>query len=91
MSLCDTRKAMRMGATNVEKRSLKTKHLAPIFRAELITDDHANAIVLAVTDVTNRRYNSVALLLRNRLVQIQQHAGDRCPPGKLSRSDALGQ
>src|SRR3989454_10815705 len=35
MSLCDTRKAMKMGATNVEKRSLKTKHLAPIFRAEL--------------------------------------------------------
>src|SRR2546427_4147266 len=34
MSLCDTRKAMKMGATNVEKRSLKTKHLAPIFRAE---------------------------------------------------------
>src|SRR5947208_16367759 len=32
--LCDTRKAMKMGATNVEKRSLKTKHLAPIFRAE---------------------------------------------------------
>src|SRR5437879_5721051 len=39
MSLCDTRKAMKMGATNVEKRSLKTKHLAPIFRAELKTDD----------------------------------------------------
>src|SRR2546426_10129092 len=38
MSLCDTRKAMKMGATNVEKRSLKTKHLAPIFRAELRTD-----------------------------------------------------
>src|SRR2546426_8015422 len=37
MSLCDTRKAMKMGATNVEKRSLKTKHLAPIFRAELKT------------------------------------------------------
>src|SRR5947208_13430847 len=35
MSLCDTRKAMKMGATNVEKRSLKTKHLAPIFRAGL--------------------------------------------------------
>src|SRR2546422_3622327 len=35
MSLCDTRKAMKMGATNVEKRSLKTKHLAPIFRAVL--------------------------------------------------------
>src|SRR2546426_7663809 len=38
MSLCDTRKAMKMGATNVEKRSLKTKHLAPIFRAELKTE-----------------------------------------------------
>src|SRR5437016_3322796 len=37
MSLCDIRKAMKMGATNVEKRSLKTKHLAPIFRAELRT------------------------------------------------------
>src|SRR3989442_6258497 len=35
MSLCDTRKAMKIGATNVEKRSLKTKHLAPIFRAEM--------------------------------------------------------
>src|SRR5213594_1278289 len=40
MSLCDTRKAMKMGATNVEKRSLKTKHLAPIFRAELTTVLH---------------------------------------------------
>jgi len=34
MSLCDTRKAMKMGATNARKRSLKTKHLAPIFGAE---------------------------------------------------------
>src|SRR6266567_4474125 len=44
MSLCDTRKAMKMGATNVEKRSLKTKHLAPIFRAELFEGDTLNEV-----------------------------------------------
>src|SRR5437667_7819879 len=32
--LCDARKSMKMGVTNAEKPSLKTKHLAPIFRAE---------------------------------------------------------
>jgi len=39
MSLCDTRKAMKMGVTNAEKPSLKTKHLALIFRAELMTEN----------------------------------------------------
>src|SRR2546430_16455379 len=48
--LCDIRKAMKMGATNVEKRSLKTKHLAPIFRAELRTSigDGANYDLLVI-------------------------------------------
>ena len=45
MSLCDTRKAMKMGATNVEKRSLKTKHLAPIFRADITTQRHKDGKV----------------------------------------------
>src|SRR2546430_17736796 len=55
MSLCDTRKAMKMGATNVEKRSLKTKHLAPIFRAVVMSlCDTRKAMKMGATNVENR-------------------------------------
>src|SRR6058998_2932294 len=55
MSLCDTRKAMKMGATNVEKRSLKTKHLAPIFRAVVMSlCDTRKAMKMGATNVEKR-------------------------------------
>src|SRR2546427_11089037 len=46
---------MKMGATNVEKRSLKTKHLAPIFRAVVMSlCDTRKAMKMGATNVEKR-------------------------------------